>query len=230
MGETLNSPLVSVIIPVYNRETLIGRALLSLLGQTYAPVELIVVDDGSTDGSLQRIRELLPRFPLCKLLALAHQGAVGALNRGLAEASGKYLGFLDSDDEYLSEYLERRVSFLEANPLIDLIHSNAELVGDPDDLLVPDRKDPRRLIHLNDCLIGATLFGKRELFLNLNGFREQAFYDSDLLDRAGARYRILRLDLPDYRYYRNVPDSMMTRMKQQAMPHAGDQQLNTSPS
>lgn len=89
---------VSVIIPMYNREYIIGRALDSALAQTLDDVEIIVVDDGSQDGSVDLVKRYQKKHDNIKLLVAQHGGPGPARNLGIAHATGKYLAFLDSDD------------------------------------------------------------------------------------------------------------------------------------
>ena len=97
-------PLVSVVIPSFNHARFIGSAVRSVLGQSLSDLELIVVDDGSTDNSL----EILGGFsdPRLKVYPQANAGAHAAINRGLELASGVYLSILNSDDLYHRERLE----------------------------------------------------------------------------------------------------------------------------
>src|SRR5215468_6433390 len=109
-------PLVSVILPTYNRADTIGRAIDSVVNQTLSDWELIVVDDGSTDNSTELILERYSREPRLKLIRQENQGFPGARNTGLRASAGKYIAFLDSDDEYLPHHLELEAAFLEAHP------------------------------------------------------------------------------------------------------------------
>jgi len=103
-------PLVSIIIPCYNAERWIREALESCLAQTYRPIEIIVVDDGSTDNSLARV----PRGERSIRVATGpHRGAGAARNRGFALSSGEYIQFLDADDLLYPQKIERQVQFLE---------------------------------------------------------------------------------------------------------------------
>jgi glycosyltransferase involved in cell wall biosynthesis len=205
---------ISVILPVYNREFLIVRALKSLLQQTYRDFEVVCIDDGSTDNTLSILYDWQTKFSTCNIIAAKHQGAVAALNTGLINAkSNLYITFLDSDDEYQADHLEKRFNYMQSHPEIDLLHSNADLIGSEEELLVPDKNNPGKLIHLNDCFIGATMFGKKEVFTTINGFREVTFYDSDLFERAKSLFATRKLDLPTYRYHRDVKDSMLTQIK-----------------
>lgn len=91
-------PLVSVIIPVYNVADYLGACLESVCQQTYTNLEIILIDDGSTDGSLDRVRDLIQADARVRVLTQTNQGAAAARNRGLDEAKGDYILFVDADD------------------------------------------------------------------------------------------------------------------------------------
>jgi glycosyltransferase involved in cell wall biosynthesis len=112
---------VSVIIPTHNRVDVVLRALSSVFTQTRPPDEVIVVDDGSTDDTPDRIPEL---FPEAVFLRQENQGVSAARNRGIHEARGDLLAFLDSDDEWLPLKLERQLQELEKSPELPLCHTN----------------------------------------------------------------------------------------------------------
>ena len=102
------SPTVSVIIPTYNRAHLIGRAIQSVLNQTYQDFELFVVDDGSTDNT----EEVIKSFRDERIRYIRHEknkGGSAARNTGIKAARGKYIAFQDSDDEWLKDKLEKQV-------------------------------------------------------------------------------------------------------------------------
>ena len=107
-------PRISVVVPVYNRAELVQRALRSVFAQTFADFELIVVDDGSADD----MEKALEQFSDPRLRLLRHErnrGTAAARNTGIREARGAYVAFLDSDDEWLPEMLERQHAPLEAS-------------------------------------------------------------------------------------------------------------------
>ena len=107
-------PLVSVIIPTYNRATLVVEAVASALAQTYRDFEVLVVDDGSTDGTL---KALAPFLGEVKLLRLSRRrGVSAARNLGIRAARSRWLAFLDSDDLWLPEKLARQMAFLAQRP------------------------------------------------------------------------------------------------------------------
>ena len=92
------APLVSVVVPVYNAEPYLRECLDSLLGQTLKEIEIIAVDDGSTDGSGQLLAEYAARDKRLKVISLKRSGAAAARNRGIEAARGKWLWFADADD------------------------------------------------------------------------------------------------------------------------------------
>jgi hypothetical protein len=104
---------VSVVIPLYNKGKYIERALSSVLSQTYPPLEIIVIDDGSTDDGPEKTIAL--NNPMITLVKQENRGPGAARNAGLAIAKGKYIAFLDADDEWYPLFLETGVSYLEYN-------------------------------------------------------------------------------------------------------------------
>jgi glycosyltransferase involved in cell wall biosynthesis len=108
-------PLVSVVVPVHQGEAFLGEAIDSALAQTLEGLEVIVVDDGSTDGSLAvaRSRE---RDPRVRVLSTPHGGVSAARNEAIAVARGRYTAFLDADDVWERDYLRAQVDALEAHP------------------------------------------------------------------------------------------------------------------
>ncbi len=99
-----NQPDISVIIPTYNRAHILPRALDSVLAQTQLPIEIIVVNDGSTDGT----KSVLSNYPGLKIIDQQHSGVSAARNIGLEHTNGEWIAFLDSDDEWLPEKLEQQ--------------------------------------------------------------------------------------------------------------------------
>ncbi len=124
-----NGPAVSVVLPVYNRKGFLAAAFQSIAAQSVASAEVVVVDDGSTDGSDEAVAELArtSRFPV-KYIRQANQGPYGARNTGVAAAAGDYIAFYDSDDIWLPEHLGTCVAALHENPDVDWVFSASEIV------------------------------------------------------------------------------------------------------
>jgi len=116
---------ISVIMPVFNREHLVRPALESVLAQSYKPCQIIVVDDGSTDGTAAILGDFSPEVTV---LRQSNQGPYPARNLALKHASGDYLAFIDSDDLWTPRKLEKQVSILDQHPQVGLVFSNGELL------------------------------------------------------------------------------------------------------
>jgi glycosyltransferase involved in cell wall biosynthesis len=119
--------LVSVVIPVHNGERYLAEAIESVLGQNYRHTEIIVVDDGSADGSAV----VCSRFPV-RYTYQPHAGAAAARNRGVEAATGSLLGFLDADDLWVPERLSRQMAALEADPTLDMVSGLVRQFHSPD--------------------------------------------------------------------------------------------------
>jgi glycosyltransferase involved in cell wall biosynthesis len=119
----MQNGLVSVVIPTYNYAQYLREAIDSVLGQTYSAIEIIVVDDGSSDNS----REVLAGYGAkIKAIFQKNQGVSAARNRGIAESSGDFLAFLDPDDAWLPEKIEKQIAKFEADSEIGLVHVGIE--------------------------------------------------------------------------------------------------------
>lgn len=113
----MNQPLVSAIVPTYNASKTIKYVLDSIINQTHKNIEIIVVDDGSSDGT----PELVTQYPHVKLITQKNQGASVARNRGVAEATGEYIAFLDSDDLWHPQKIELQLQIAKEFPNFGII-------------------------------------------------------------------------------------------------------------
>lgn len=150
-------PLVSVIIPTYNRELMVGSAIESALGQTYENIEVIVIDDGSTDGT----RALVEKYSGVKYILKENGGQASARNSGLSQATGSYIASLDSDDTWKPDFLERCILKLEQDQL-DFVFTNWLQMVD-DDQGYDFFLDTCRLTGYKICTGSWTNLGQKEL-------------------------------------------------------------------
>ena len=129
----MKARLVSVLTPVCNGESYISRLLDSVLGQTYPYIEMILVDDGSSDATIEIAEAYIPRFEekgySLTIVSAAHKNASAAINKGLDYVKGEYLVWPDSDDELLPDSVEARVRFLQQHPEYQCVRSVMEYVS-----------------------------------------------------------------------------------------------------
>lgn len=198
---TTKTPFFSVVITTYNRLLLLQRALKSLWDQTEQDWEAIIIDDGSTDPTEEFIRGIQPEHPRLHYYKQNSCGAVAAKNAGILAATGQYITFLDSDDEFHPRHLQLRKDMLLAAPETELLHGGIKIIGSN---FVPDRFHYGQAIHLKDCAVGATFVIKKTLIQRLNLFREIPLgSDADFLERAQANQaQIRQTNLPSYIYHR----------------------------
>ncbi|MDE2748064.1 MAG: glycosyltransferase family 2 protein [Chloroflexota bacterium] len=170
-------PLVSVVMPVYNGERYLAEAIDSILAQTFTDFELIIVDDGSRDGSAEIICEYMKRDE--RVRPLRHEvnrGRADARNTGIAAATGKLMAMMDCDDVSLPERLEEQLRFLGANPDIGGVGAGCRLV---DHELRPLRDyhlpQQHALIAFNQFFdlgfMGGTMMFRREILNAASGFQ-----------------------------------------------------------
>lgn len=175
-GSASARPTVSAIIPVYNRVRLVQRAIRSVLNQTFEDFELILVDDGSTDGLAEAMSSLSdPRFRLIR--HAVNRGSSAARNTGISAARGHYVAFLDSDDYWLPEKLEYQLEFMTSLKRRARLSCTAFEVRAP---IYPEGelRFSKALLTKQDfevgCRVspGSTLFAERSLFDEIGLFRE----------------------------------------------------------
>ncbi|TAL69012.1 MAG: glycosyltransferase family 2 protein [Bacteroidetes bacterium] len=206
------SPFFSVIICTFNRAALLNRALDSLLHQPESDWEAIIIDDGSTDNTKEILNKYLEQNQNIKYFFQENHGSGYSKNEGLKQSSGRYISFLDSDDEYLHEHLTSRKKILLENSTIDLLYGGAKIIGNP---YVPDFENPGKQIHLDNCIIGGTLFIKREMALKIGGFSALRFgEDYEFFQRAiKHNFKIMKTEEPTYVYHRDGDDSLCDSKK-----------------
>ena len=217
-AETINAPFhlpfFSVIITSYNRAHLLTRALRSLILQTEKDWEAIIIDDGSTDNTLSAITPYLALNHKIVYIRQASKGCVESKNSGILRSTGKYITFLDSDDEFGTDHLATRKAILTQNTAIDFLHGGVKIIGSP---YVPDRFNYSKMIHLLDCAIGGTFFIERKLAFRLKGFNPISLgHDADFMERAaGLDATIFKTELPTYIYHRETQNSITNNLARQ---------------
>lgn len=143
----MKNPLVSVIIPVYNVERYLEECLDSVFNQTYKHIEVIAINDGSTDNSLNILNEYSKKHSNLKVINQENQGQAAARNKGISEASGEYVHFLDSDDYLAPDTFENLILKMGKNNL-DLIRFAAEPFADGIDYeVIPNQYDFSKYYH-----------------------------------------------------------------------------------
>lgn len=123
------SPKVSIVMSVYNGEVYVAESINSMLNQTFADFEFIILDDGSTDATLGIIQEFAKHDDRIQIIKLdTNMGLAAALNRGIAVAQGQYIARMDADDVSLPERLQKQVDFLDAHPDVGVVGTQMQVV------------------------------------------------------------------------------------------------------
>lgn len=199
-------PFFSVIISTFNRSKLFTRAIKSLIYQSEKDYEAIIVDDGSSDETTQIAKQYCNDNENFKYIYHCNRGVALSKNAGILSASGLFITFLDSDDEYLENHLEWRKDILTQNNSIDLLHGGVKIIGNP---YVPDKNNPDAQIHISKCVVGGTFVVKKSIAEAIGGFNPIYSEDSDFFERAIEQGAIIgETDLESYIYYRNTEDSI----------------------
>lgn len=190
--------MVSVIIPSYNREKTIERAVMSVLNQTYKDLELIVVDDCSKDNTVEVLKSI--KDDRLKIIRLEkNSGACVARNVGVENAQGDYIAFQDSDDEWLLDKLEKQMAIFE-KVKVDLVFCAFNRFGLGEDLTYPELPEGivERKVLLEDSRISTqTLIGKKECFENVKFDPEMPrLQDYDITIRLSKKYSIYFVNEP----------------------------------
>jgi glycosyltransferase involved in cell wall biosynthesis len=201
------TPKISVVIPVYNVAAYVEEAIASIQKQTVRDIEIIVVDDGSTDQTLHLIQSIAQQDPRVRILKMPERGGHGsarARNFGLAACRASYVAIMDGDDSSTADRLEKLLGFLETHPEISLVGSAIRTMDELGRLFgkvyeaAPNQAAILRTIHLNiPCLVW---LARKELYDHLEGYRIMPTgEDHDFLLRAiSAGFRLHNLPEPLY--------------------------------
>jgi glycosyltransferase involved in cell wall biosynthesis len=197
-------PTVSVIIPTYNRARFIREAIESVVEQSFSDLELIVIDDGSTDETA----EIVGAFNDKRLnfVRQENRGRSAARNRAIASARGRYIAFLDSDDMYLRDKLAKQVSYMDLHPELGMIYTSATCIDGEGKPLDSERYKAwaegqiyKQVAFFQPVTITLpTVMVRREVLDTVGGFDEamNRFEDTDLWRRIAKHHRIGMLVQP----------------------------------
>lgn len=209
MGE-----LVSAVIPTYNYGHFVCEAVESALAQTYAPLEVIVVDDGSTDDTRDRLARYGDRI---RYVRQENQGLSAARNTGIREARGRWVAFLDSDDRWHPRRLELQMDYAATNPGVGLVAAD-QLSGPFDGW--PEVPEPGRVsarpVAMREMLVRSRfgpggVLARRDCFDAVGGFDTglRSAEDRDMWIRIAAQFPVVKLEAPLW-WYRLHQGSMST--------------------
>jgi glycosyltransferase involved in cell wall biosynthesis len=195
---------VSIILPVFNRAHLVAEAIRSVLVQSFQHFELIIIDDGSTDATV----EVINSFNDSRIIFLRQEnfGRSVARNNGLAIACGRYIAFLDSDDVYLQGKLEIQVAYMDNHSEFGMIYTSAHCINSKGDLLdeQPYVAQVEGSIYKHIAFFQPltitlpTVMLRRDVLDEIGGFDVvmERFEDTDLWRRIAKRYRVGAINIP----------------------------------
>jgi glycosyltransferase involved in cell wall biosynthesis len=191
-------PKITVVIPLFNKEKYIERALVSVLNQTFQDYEIILVDDGSTDSSVVEAKKI--RDPRIRLILQQNLGASVARNVGVMHSNSDIIAFLDADDEWISSYLSFMCALIEKYPEAGAFILDYDRIIAPKKKKRKDKKITDGIIsnYFKKCLKGrvpitsSSIAIRKEIFCKLNGFKKGAYWgeDQDLWARLALNSHI----------------------------------------
>ena len=214
-------PLISCVVPVFNGERYLGEALESILKQSYRPVEIIVADDGSTDGTSTVIVKYGER-----VLYLKQPNAVSAAarNLGLTAAQGEFVAFLDADDLWHPEKLERQMARFQARPELDYCLAHVQNFWVPELIEEEKRFRDHRISKALPGYSTCTLLARRALFARVGQFNTAVKHadDTDWFLRVSEHRATMEM-LADVLLYRRLHQTNISRLR---AAHSRDQYLH----
>lgn len=210
--------LISVIMPVYNTEKYLKESIESIINQSYKNFEFIIINDGSTDKSLDIINEYARKDNRIVVISRKNKGLTYSLNEGISLANGEFIARMDSDDISMPERFEKQLNYFYDNNELDIVGSCANLIGDKD--LLKDEKDNYSWVNINfklnediegvflkECAIPHPSVMMKKTFLKkIGGYFEYTTEDYNLWLRAiknGYRIGKLKEKLISYRIHNN---------------------------
>ncbi len=213
MASSSDLPLVSIVVPNYNYGQFVCEAVESALAQSYKAIEVIVVDDGSTDDSAKKLQRFGPRI---QVISQSNQGLSAARNRGMQASRGELIAFLDADDLFHSGKISEQVSYLYRHEQVSLLATGVEQGEAPTWAGLSSRCDLSRSVPLtrNDLILRtqflpSSVIMRTAVFRELGGFNPvlQAFEDREYWIRIAKRFGVAKLVAP-WTFYRTQHVSM----------------------
>ena len=201
-----NKPLVSVVVPCYNHEEYVEETIESVLNQTYKNIELIVIDDGSKDNSVQVIQQLADKYGFT-FIYRSNKGLSTTLNEAIGLSKGKYISLCASDDVYMFDKIETQVEFMEEQPEYGMCYGKVVYFEDSIENTSEYQNSNKQgwvfedLLH--DCFIPApSTFIRKDVLEELSGFDDKLWIeDWDMWLRIAQKYQIGFID-EFFTYYR----------------------------
>ena len=206
---------VSVVMPVRDGERFLVEAVESVLAQTERDLELIVVDDGSTDATPRLLAEVTDRR--MRVLTQPAAGLTAALNAGCAVAAAPVIARLDADDAALPDRLERQLAFLEARPDVALLGGGIVLVDEAGREFDRERAPAVPELSERNDLVHGTVAMRTAAFRALGGYRLDQSEDYDLWLRFQERYGVAAIEAPVVRYRFHPGQFSVTKLERQAL-------------
>ena len=213
-------PTISVIMSVYNEEATIAEAIESVIAQTYTDWEFIIINDCSTDRTLEILKRYARQQDRIRILENRHNlGLAASLNKGIKAAQGKYIARMDGDDVSYRERLEKQVAFMKDNPIVDVLGAGAELIDENGKTLaytnLPETHDKLSAnIHKICPFFHSSVIMRKEFLEQSGGYNDRfrRCQDFDLWSRMCRQATFHNLQEPLIRYQTNSYKSSLKNL------------------
>jgi glycosyltransferase involved in cell wall biosynthesis len=218
-------PLISVVIPVYNGEETIGETIKSVLNQTFPDFELLVINDGSQDSTLEIVSSI--QDPRLRVISYPNAGLSASRNRGISQASAEYISFIDADDLWTPDKLEAQLKALQANPQAAVAYSWTDSINEAGEFsrrgsyYTVDGDVYANLLVFNFLENGSNPLIRRQVFTEVGNFDESltSAEDWDMYLRLAAQYHFVAVPTPQilYRVSINSMSSNVSKLEKESL-------------